>query len=41
VEAFVQSHRLAGDNRLTVVDSLDEAHALLGLNVPFFEVIGQ
>jgi hypothetical protein len=41
VEAFVQSHRLAGDYRLTVVDSLDEAHALLGLNVPFFEVIGQ
>jgi hypothetical protein len=40
VETFVQSQRLAGDNHLTVVDSLDEAHALLGLNGPLFEVIG-
>jgi hypothetical protein len=40
VETFVQSQRLAGDNRLTVVDSLDEAYALLGLNGPLFEVIG-
>jgi hypothetical protein len=40
VEAFVQSQRLAGDNYLTVVDSLDEAHALLGLIAPLFEVIG-
>jgi hypothetical protein len=37
VEAFVQSQRLAGSNLLTVVDSLDEAHALLGLNAPHFE----
>jgi hypothetical protein len=40
VEAFVQSQRLAGDNHLTVVDSIDEAHALLGLHGPLFEVIG-
>ena len=40
VETFVQSQRLAGDNLLAVVDSLDEAHALLGLNAPHFEVIG-
>jgi len=39
VETFVQSQRLAGDNHLTVVDSIDEAHALLGLNGPLFEVI--
>jgi hypothetical protein len=30
VETFVQSQRLAGDNLLSVVDSRDEAHALLG-----------
>jgi hypothetical protein len=40
LEAFVESQRLAGDNHLTVVDSLDEAHALLGLNGPLFEVVG-
>jgi hypothetical protein len=40
VETFVQSQRLAGDNLLAVVDSLDEAHALLGLNAPHFEAIG-
>ena len=40
VETFVQSQRLAGDNLLAVVDSLDEAHALLGLSAPHFEVIG-
>jgi hypothetical protein len=40
VETFVQSQRLAGDNLLAVVDSIDEAHALLGLNGPLFEVIG-
>ena len=40
VETFVQSQRLAGDNHLTVVDSIDEAHALLRLNGPLFEVIG-
>jgi hypothetical protein len=40
VETFVQSQRLAGDNLLAVVDSLDQAHALLGLNAPHFEVVG-
>jgi len=40
VETFVQSQRLAGDNHLTVVASIDDAHALLGLNGPVFEVIG-
>jgi hypothetical protein len=40
VETFVQSQRLAGDNLLAVVDSLDEAHALLGLNAPHFEAVG-
>ena len=39
VETFVQSQRLAGDNHLTVVDSLVEAYALPGLNAPLFEVI--
>ena len=40
VETFAQSQRLAGDNFLTVVDSIEEAHALLGLNAPNFEAIG-
>jgi len=40
VETFVQSQRLAGDNLLSVVDSLDDAHALLGLNAPHFELVG-
>ena len=39
VEAFAQSQRLAGDNLLAIVDSLDEASALLGLSAPRFEVI--
>ena len=38
VQTFVQSQRLAG-NKLAVVDSLDEAHALLGLTAPHFEAI--
>ncbi len=40
VGTFVQSQKLTGDNLLTVVDSLDEAHTLLGLDMPKFEVIG-
>ena len=40
VEAFVQSQKLAGDNLLVVVDSVDEAYALLDLDSPNFEVIG-
>lgn len=40
VETFVQSQRLAGDNLLSVVDSLDDAHALLGLKAPHFELVG-
>ena len=40
VETLVHSQRLAGDNRLMVVDSLVEAYALLGLYSPNFEAIG-
>jgi hypothetical protein len=40
IDSFVQSQRLAGDNLLAVAASLDEAHALLGLNAPNFEIIG-
>jgi hypothetical protein len=40
VETFVESQRLAGDYHLVVVNSLDEANALLGLNAPNFEAIG-
>jgi hypothetical protein len=39
VGTFMQSQRLSGDNLLAVVDSLDEAHALLGLDAPIFEII--
>ena len=39
VDTYMQSRRLAGDNHLVVVNSLDEANALLGLNAPNFEVI--
>jgi hypothetical protein len=39
VETFVQSQILAGDNRLVVVDSREEAYALLGLDSPNFEAI--
>jgi len=40
VETFAQSERLAGNNLLAVVDSLDEAHGLLGMNAPRFEFVG-
>jgi hypothetical protein len=39
VETFVQRQTAAGDNLLAVVASLDEAHALLGLKAPRFEII--
>jgi len=39
VDTYMQSRRLTGDNHLVVVDSLDEANALLGMNAPSFEVI--
>ena len=39
METFLQSQRLAGGSLLTVVASLDEAHAILGLNAPNFELI--
>jgi hypothetical protein len=39
VETFTQSQRLAGSNLLAVVDSLAEAHALLGLSAPRFEFV--
>jgi hypothetical protein len=38
-ETFAQSQRWAGNNLLAVVDSLDEAHALLGLNAPHFDFV--
>lgn len=40
VDAFKQSQALSGNNLLAVVDSLDEAFALLSLNEPHFEKIG-
>lgn len=40
MEAFVQSQKLAGDNLLVVVDSVDEAYDLLDLDSPNFEVVG-
>jgi hypothetical protein len=40
VEAFVQSQKLAGENRLVVVDSVDEAYVLLDLEEPKFEAVG-
>jgi hypothetical protein len=40
VEAFVQSQKLVGDNRIAVVDSVEEAYALLDLDSPNFEVVG-
>jgi hypothetical protein len=40
VEAFVQSQKLAGENLLVVVDSVDEAYALLHLDSLNFEVVG-
>ena|SRR5262245_6366163 len=39
VESFVQSQRRVGDHQLSVVGSLEEAHALLGLNEAHFEPI--
>lgn len=39
METFVQRQRLAGDKLLAVVDSLREAHALLGLDAPHFKII--
>src|SRR4029453_3458500 len=37
METFVHSQRLAGDNLLVVVNSLDEANALLGLKTRNFD----
>jgi hypothetical protein len=39
VDSFVQSQRRAGHHKLTVVGSLEEAYALLGLNAPQFDAI--
>ena len=39
METFTQGQRQAGDNHLAVVESIDEAHALLGLDAPHFEDI--
>jgi hypothetical protein len=40
VDTFVQGQRQTGDNQITVARSVDEAHALLGLDAPKFEDIG-
>jgi hypothetical protein len=40
METFTQGQRQVGDNHLAVVNSIDEAHALLGLDTPHFEDIG-
>ena len=40
METFTQGQRQVGDNHLAVVNSIDEAHALLGLKSPRFEAIG-
>jgi hypothetical protein len=40
VETFVQSQNSVGANQWVVVQSLDEAHSLLGLDTPCFEAIG-
>jgi hypothetical protein len=40
METFAQGQRQVGDNHLAVVNSIDEAHALLGLDTPHFEDIG-
>ncbi len=39
VDAFAQSQRQSGDTGLFVVNSLDEAHALLGMGTPRFVAI--
>jgi hypothetical protein len=39
VQSFIQSQRRAGNHQLTVVASLEEAHALLGLKAPQFDAI--
>jgi hypothetical protein len=39
VDSFVQGQRRAGHHQLTIVGSLEEAHALLGFNAPQFEAI--
>lgn len=39
VDTFAQSQRQAGDTGLAIVGSLDEAHALLGMDAPVFETI--
>ena len=37
LETFTQGQRQAGNAHLTVVDSVPEAHALLGMTAPHFE----
>jgi len=39
MEVFVQGQSQAGDSHLAVAESIDEAHALLGLDAPRFEDI--
>ena len=40
METFTQGQRQSGDNHLAVVNSVDEAHALLGMAAPHFEDVG-
>ena len=39
VDTFAQSQQQAGDSGLSIVNSLAEAHTLLGMDVPKFEGI--
>jgi hypothetical protein len=37
IETFTQGQRQVGDGDLAVVNSVDEAHAVLGMDAPHFE----
>ena len=39
LETFTQGQRQVGDTLLAVVNSVDEGHALLGMEAPHFETI--
>ena len=40
VQTLVHGQRLVGVNQMAVVESLDEAHALLGMDAQHYEDIG-
>lgn len=39
VQSLVHGQRMAGDNQMAVAESLDEAHALLGMDAQHYEDI--